>query len=192
MSLFVIFLFLSNAEFSFRNVDTIKELTDILVSDEDRLVDLSSYKIKSKFTKPTRGGDLLNVVTFEDDFILLGFRLHDGDTFEHVNVTDSLLTKEVTDFDLLTILVNSNVDGEVSVHETHLVAVTMGNTGDHVLDVGTDRSDNGNVLVKTEPQVNNDVVLFLSDINKLVREVTTKSTTGSLNDDTSVLDVNFN
>ena len=44
MSLFLVFLLLSNAEFSFRNVDTVKELTDILISDERGLVDLSSYK----------------------------------------------------------------------------------------------------------------------------------------------------
>ena len=191
MSLFLIFLLLSNAEFSFRNVDTIKELTDILVSDEDRLVDLSSYTIKSKFTKPTRSGDLLNIVTLKNDFILLGFRLHDGDSFEHVNVTNSLLTKEVADLDLGSILVDSNVDGEVSVHKTHLVTVTMGNTGDHVLNVGTDGADDGNILVETEPQIDDDFITFLLDINKLVREVTAESTTGSLNDDTSVLNENF-
>ena len=107
-------------------------------------------------------------------------------------MTNSLLTKEVTDFDLGTILVNSNVDGEVSVHKTHLVTVTMGNTGDHVLNVGTDRTDNGNILVETEPQIDDDFITFLLDINKLVREVTAESTTGSLNNDTSVLNVNFN
>ena len=40
-NLFFIFL-IFNTEFSFRDVNTIEELTDILVSDEDRLVDLSS------------------------------------------------------------------------------------------------------------------------------------------------------
>ena len=141
--------------------------------------------------KNTRSGDLLNIVTLKNDFILLGFRLHDGDSFEHVNVTNSLLTKEVADLDLGAILVDSNVDGEVSVHKTHLVTVTMGNTGDHVLNVGTDGADDGNVLVETEPQIDDDFITFLLDINKLVREVTAESTTRSLNDDTSVLNENF-
>ena len=121
----------------------------------------------------------------------MGFRLHDGDSFEHVNVTNSLFTKEVTDFDLGTVLVDGDVDGEVSVHETHLVTITTSNTGNHVLNVRTDGSDDSNILVETEPQINDDLVAFLSDINKLVSEVTAESTTGSSNDDTSVLNENF-
>ena len=45
--------------------------------------------------------------------------------------------------------------------------------------------------METEPQINDDLVAFLSDINKLVSEVTAESTTGSSNDDTSVLDENI-
>ena len=106
-------------------------------------------------------------------------------------MTNSLFTKEVTNFDLSTVLVDSDVDGEVSVHETHLVTITTSNTGNHVLNVRTDGSDDSNILVETEPQINDDLVAFLSDINKLVSEVTAESTTGSSNDDTSVLNENF-
>ena len=106
-------------------------------------------------------------------------------------MTNSLLTKEVTDFHLLTLLINGNVDGEVSVHKTHLVTIAVSNTGNHVLDVGADGTNNGNVLVETKPQINDDLTVLLANINKLVGEVTAESATRSLNYNASVLNENF-
>ena len=44
ISLFLILALVVSDESLLRDVDTIEELTDILVSDEHRLIDLSSYK----------------------------------------------------------------------------------------------------------------------------------------------------
>ena len=43
ISLFLILALVVSDESLLRDVDTIEELTDILVSDEHRLIDLSSY-----------------------------------------------------------------------------------------------------------------------------------------------------
>ena len=139
----------------------------------------------------TRSRHLLDIVTLKDDFILLGLRLNHSHSLKHVNVSDSLLTEEVTNLHLLSLLVDSNVDGEVSVHKSHLVTVSVSNSSHHVLDVGADRSHDSDVLVKSKPQVNNNLSVFLLDVNKLVAEVTTKSTARSLDDYTSILDVHF-
>ena len=178
-SLFLILVIVDD-ELLLRDVDTIEELTDILVSDEHRLVDLGG-----------RGGHSLNIVTLEDDLVLLGIGLDDSHSLEHVDVTHSLLTEEVTNLDLLSVLVDGDVDGEVSVHESHLVAVTTGNSGDHVADVGADGADHSDVLVETEPHVNDNLLSLLLNIHKLVGEITAEDTTGSLHDNASVLDVNL-
>ena len=44
ITLIFIFLLFSNTKFLIRNIDTIKELTDILVTNKNRLIDLSSYE----------------------------------------------------------------------------------------------------------------------------------------------------
>ena len=179
-SLFLILAIVVDDELLLRDVDTIEELTDILVSDEHRLVDLSGG-----------GGHSLNIVTLEDDLILLSVGLDDSHSLEHVDHTHSLLSQEVTDLDLLSLLVDGHVDGEVSVHESHLVAVSAGNSGDHVADVGADGADHSDVLVESEPEVDNNLGALLLDVHELVGEVTAEDTAGSLNDHTSVLDVNL-
>ena len=105
-----------------------------------------------------------------------------------MDVAHSLLTEEVTNLHLLSLLVDGNVDGEVSVHEAHLVAVSVGDSGHHVLDVAADRAHHSNVLVKSEPQVDDDSVALLLDVHKLVAEVAAQDATGSLDHNASVLD----
>jgi hypothetical protein len=41
-------------------------------------------------------GNGVDVVTLEDDLVLLGLGLGDGDTLEELDVADALLTEEVT------------------------------------------------------------------------------------------------
>ena len=178
---------LSDAQLLLRHVDTVQELTDILVSHQHRLVDLSSY-LSPTLRSPTRSGHSLDVVTLQNDLILLGLGLGDSHSLQHVDVAHSLLTEEVTNLHLLSLLVDGNVDGEVSVHEAHLVAVSVGDSGHHVLDVAADRAHHSNVLVKSEPQVDDDSVALLLDVHKLVAEVAAQDATGSLDHNASVLD----
>ena len=137
---------------------------------------------------PTRNRHGLDVISLEDDLILLSLGLGHGHTLLHVDVAHTLLTEEVTDLHLGTVLVNGDIDGEVSVHKTHLVAVTMGHTRDHVADVRANGSHDRDVLVQSEPQIHEHFVSLLANVNELVREVTTKSATRSLHHNAAVLD----
>ena len=151
-------------------------------------MDLRGYSLFFQRKKHTRNRHGLDVVSLKDDLILLGLGLGDRHAFLHVDVAHTLLAKEVTDLHLGTVLVDGNVDGEVSVHETHLVAVSVSHTGDHVADVRANRSDHRNVLVQSEPEIHVHLVSLLADVHKLVGEIAVQSTTRSLHDHTSVLD----
>lgn len=67
-----------------RDVDTVKELADVLVADEGLAVDVGG-----------RLRDHLDVVALEDELVLLGLGLGDGDALEELDVTDTLLAEEV-------------------------------------------------------------------------------------------------
>jgi len=64
---------------------TVEELSDILVADEGLTVDVS-------------GGlrNQIDVVSRDDDLILLSLGFSNGNTFKHLDVTDTLLSQEVT------------------------------------------------------------------------------------------------
>ena len=189
-SLFLVLLLLSNTQLLLRHVDTVQELTDILVAHQHAQVDLRSYSLFFQRKKHTRNRHGLDVVSLKDDLILLSLGLGDRHAFLHMDVAHTLLTKEVTDLHLGTVLVDGNVDGEVSVHETHLVAVSVSHTGDHVADVRANRSDHRDVLVQSEPEIHEHLVSLLADVHKLVGEIAVQSTTRSLHDHSSVLDEN--
>lgn len=160
------------------DVDTIEELTDILVLDEAKLVDLSGLL-----------RDVFNGVAFKDEFIL-------GDlSVSTVNLNggadgltaDALLTQEVTDFDFLTF--NGDVDGEVSAGEAELIAEALSNTGDHVLDGGEAGVDAGDVSTATEPADDGDLLLLAvdADVQVEVIEGLGEGTTGALNGEGTAL-----
>lgn len=95
------------------DVDSIEELTDILVAGEAGLVDEGS-----------RAGDELDVVSDELDLVL-GGGAGSCDSVEHLDLADELLSEEVTDLNSLVGVGNVDVDGEVVVDETHLVGVSL-------------------------------------------------------------------
>ena len=78
------FLFLNNVA-PLRDVQTVQELTDILVLDEARLLDIS------------RGlRDILDAVAGQLDLVLDTLGGLDRDTLLHGNVADDLLAQEVS------------------------------------------------------------------------------------------------
>jgi hypothetical protein len=96
------------------HVDTVEELSVILVSDLADLGDLSADE-----------GDVLVVDTFEDELVLeVGVEL-DGAAGEHLDLLGLLASEEVLDLEGLAVLGDHDVDGEVSVHESHLIFVTL-------------------------------------------------------------------
>lgn len=48
-------------------------------------------------------------------------------------------------------ILKGNVDGEMGIYGTHLVAESDGDSLDHVLDVGADSADSGKLLTNSEP-----------------------------------------
>ena len=166
------------------NVDTIQELTDILVSDTADLLNISGVL-----------GNVFNRVTGQDQFILLGGREFDIDTFSNWDQSDLLVTQEVSDFnELLTVLVNGvNIDWEMRVDVSQLVLVTLGDTSDQVVNQRLNSSQSGNVLSVTVVDGNLDQLLAdlgESNINVLQGLDQSTSWTSNLND--SGLDANGN
>lgn len=138
---------------TFRNVDTIQELTDILVSDSADLIDVGSVL-----------GDSFQRVTSDDQLILLGCGLLHGNTIKNLHVSNLLFTQEVSDLHvLLTVNLNKvHVDREMGIDISHLVLVALGDTSDQVSNQRLDSSQSSNVLSVT---VEND------DLDSSVRQL---------------------
>ena len=81
-------------------------------------------------------------------------------------------TPKISDFHKRTILLNNNIDGEVGIHQPHLVTEAQGNTLDHVLCVGTDCANSGQFLSGSPPFVNTEPLLFLSKETEFYTDVT--------------------
>jgi len=168
---FLKFLFRLDDVFLSLDVDTIKELTDILVLDEAKLVDLSGFL-----------RDVIDGVTFKNEFILLDLNVGTVDLDGGADglTADALFTQEVTDFDLLTF--SGNVDGEVSGGEAELITEALGDTGEEVADGGEGGVDAGHIGTATEPTNDGEgVLLFVdTDVQVEVGDVLLEFTTGSL------------
>merc|ERR1711973_395533 len=105
------------------HVDSIQELSDILVLGAYTLIDESS-----------RVGDELDVVSFDDDFVLLS-RLFADDSILHLHDTDVSLAEVVADLHRLSTVDDVQIDWEMGVHRTHFVEETVLNTLNQILDV---------------------------------------------------------
>jgi len=167
-----------------RNVDTIKELTDILTT--RNLGDVVDHSSRLR--------DSIDIIASQNDLILDLLGSVNSDTRKHLDNTDELLTKEVVDLDLGLILADTSVDGEVSVYETHLVFVTLGNTSDHVLDVTSNSTNASNGLTIREPHLKNDVLVLVAIDGHIevadVTEITSELTTRTLDLDDLAVDLN--
>lgn len=147
-----------------RDVETVQELTDILVLDSGGLLDASG-----------RLGDGFDVVTVDVELVLLCLGDLDGDTLGHGDLAEELLAQEVAHLEGGTTINNGAVDGEMGIGGTELVSETKRNTlkrgdpcvrqvpstylvsdeGDtnlaHVGDVGADGADGGLVAGAAQP-----------------------------------------
>lgn len=68
-----------------------------------------------------------------------------------------------SDFSKRAILLNSNIDGEVSTHRPHLVTEAQRDAFDHVLYTTTDRANSNQFLFISPPFANLEPLLFLSE-----------------------------
>lgn len=109
------------------NVQTVQELSDVLVADLANLLDIGSALRHA-----------LQRVTRQDKLILLVLRQLDIDAFLHDDSADNLLADKVSDLHLpqtgLFTLVQVHVDGEMCVNIAHFIFEALGDADDHVLD----------------------------------------------------------
>lgn len=68
------------------------------------------------------------------------------------------MERGIPDLDGLLVVRDDDVDGEMGVDETHLVCEPESDSLDHVLDLGTDRSEASNVLASSVPDDELDLV----------------------------------
>ena len=153
-----------------RKYSDIAYLTDILVANAANLLDIGGGL-----------GNILQRVTGEGKLILLVLGGLDIDTLVHLNATDDLLADEVADLDdevsRLGILLNVDVNWEMSVDVTHLVLEALGDTDDHVVDQGADGTESGDILAGTVVELNVDEVrLWVGEVDCQVGEVLLENT----------------
>lgn len=193
-----------------RNVDTVKELTDILVADAADLLDVGGGL-----------GDVLDGVAAEDKLVLDVLGGLDVNTLTESDAADELLAEEVPAHSIsvspfpclssifprsswcrvpdlnnpeasVVVLVKVDVDGEMGVDVTHLVLEALGDTDDHVVDERTDGTESGDVLAGTVVHLDLDGGLIgLLEGDGQVTEILLKDTTGTLDSDLTGLDVDL-
>lgn len=164
------------------DVDTIQELTNILVTDTASLLNVGSGL-----------GDIFKIVTSDNQLILLGRRSFTADTFTHLDLESHLLTQKVADLDSVVGTIHNNVDGKVSIHITHLVLEALGDTSDHVVDNRANSTDSSNMLTSTVVDSEEKSVLVGKlDLNVQVTQVLGQSATGTSDSNETRLDTDFN
>ena len=122
------------------HVDTVQELTDILVLDGAQLVENRSF-----------AGHRLEVVALQHKLVLHlgGIRAVHLDALREREAAHTLLTKEVADLNNL--LLNVHVDRKVSICEAELEAEALRHTRAHVANVRQGSVDGGDVQLRAEP-----------------------------------------
>jgi len=160
--------------------DTIEELTLVLVSDLAHLADSGAGL-----------GEKTVVNAVEDEFILDVLGEEDLASGVELDQVRFLSTQEVLDFDLLLVLGDDGSDGEMRMDKSHLVAEALGDSSDHVVDMGLDGGDGTSLSVAGIPHLDADVFaahlsgLHIEDLDVQgdVREVFGDSASGTLHGD---------
>merc|ERR1719383_133832 len=162
---------------SLRHVQTVQELSDILVLDGGRLLDESGAL-----------GHGLDAVSLDDQLVLVAGVLA-GHALVHPHSADKLLAQKVPDLDQSVLLGDGAVNGEMSIHSPHLVLVAPGDSSDHVGNVGADGPDSGQLLAQTEPFFDFDGALVdLANVDVQVLEALGQSASWALDGNLASLD----
>lgn len=78
--------------------------------------------------------------------------------------THLFLAEKVPDFDVILVAPDAGVDGEMGIHEPHLVPVALGHTGDQVVDVADGSADGGHGLAGAEPCIHLQLSAFIDHL----------------------------
>ena len=79
----------------------------------------------TKRAQKGREGRQGRTVTLKDDLVLLGLGLGNGNTLEHGDLPNDLLSEEVSDREGLSTLTDDAVDGEMGIYRAHFVAEAL-------------------------------------------------------------------
>jgi len=121
------------------DVNSVEELSDVLVLHQHALLDGSR-----------RLGHQFQIVSFDRDFVFLS-GLNAFDSIGHDDASNVLLAQEVTYFDRPTVILDGYIDGEMGVDGLHLVTISFGDAFHHVLDVTDHGSNRRDVFAVAEP-----------------------------------------
>jgi len=165
-----------------RHVQTVQELSDILVADLADLLDIGGTL-----------GDVLERVSGQLELILLVLRRLNLNTGPHDNPSYELLADEVSDLHLpavgLLVLLQVDVDGEMGIYVAHLVLVSLGDTDDQVVNQGADSSESSDALAGAVVELDlDDILLGVREADRQVAERLCELASGTLNKNVPVLD----
>jgi len=130
-----------------------------------------------------------NIVSNQLNFILDIGRADVLNTVGESNLADTLFSQKVTNLDILS--TKSDVDGEMRVHESHLVAVSLYDSNEQVFNVRADGTGTSELLTGGKPQVHADDAASFHNVTGNVLEITEKFTTRSGDLDRARLDLDF-
>ena len=136
---------------SLGDVNAVQELTDILLLAQADAVD-----------EGASAADGLDVGAFDDELVLGGVGLLDLGVTDGVDDADDFLAEVVADLDALTAINDVGVDGEMAVNQAHLEAELLSDANDHVVDVGGEGAEGGQVLGEAVPHVHGHLLLVLA------------------------------
>ena len=151
------------------------------MADLARLVDQSAYFSQTRsspITQPclSRGfftslGGVFEIDSLNGDFVLLLLLVVlNSDSFESIDSSDDVFSQELGEDKGLSCVLLFGVDGfvdhwvnwEMLIGELHLESVAFGDTGDHVLNVSSNRSHGTSLLLLTKPHSNNNSMVLYS------------------------------
>lgn len=163
-----------------RHVNSVKELTKILMSNIGGLLDLCASH-----------GNHSNVISDKLNLILDISGSYVGNSLRKWNLTYTTLSQEVTDLNVVS--VTGNIDGEMRVYKTHLVDESSGNSNHHVINVRDSGTYACKLLTGSEPKINTNVLSSDNlEVHIHVLEITGESSTGSSYGDNAGFDNNLN
>jgi hypothetical protein len=140
-----------------------------------------------------------NIISGKFDLILHVGGTDVGDTLHEGHLAHVLVSQKVAHFD--DVSGQGHVDGKVRINETHLVQESLGDTDEHVVNVGAHRSDAGKLLAGGEPEVDPDALLGftsrlvrdsdLLEVHGNVLEFALEDSAGARDSDATGLDLNL-
>jgi len=118
--------------------------------------------------------------TLHYQLVLLAFAVLHCHTSCHADLSDVLLTQEISHLYEGTSLRNGTIDWEVSIHCSHFVQVALGDSLEHVQNMATNSSHSSKLLLLAKPFLDFDgILVYHVDVNRQVLEGLGQRTPGT-------------